>query len=49
MRAQEVYDRTGVVDPRDVADLIETAHQLRAVILSWLKANHPELDPEGYP
>jgi hypothetical protein len=48
MRAQEVYDRTGVADPRDVADLIDTAQQLRADVLAWLKANHPELYPEGY-
>jgi hypothetical protein len=48
IRGQEVYDRTGVADPRDVADLVETAKQLRLDVLSWLKADHPDLYPEGY-
>src|SRR4051812_37006345 len=48
LRGQEVYDRTGVVAPRDVDDLVEAAKQLRTDVLSWLKANHPALYPEGY-
>ncbi|MGP0069585.1 MAG: hypothetical protein ACLQGP_39045 [Isosphaeraceae bacterium] len=48
IRGQEVYDRTGVADPQDVVDLIETVKQLRLDVLSWLKADHPGLYPEGY-
>ena len=42
-RGQEVYTHAGVVDPRDVDDLLETAKQLREDVLSWLKADHPRL------
>jgi hypothetical protein len=48
LRGQEFYDRAGVVDPRAVEDLVETAKQLRTDVLSWLKGNHPDLFPEGY-
>jgi hypothetical protein len=48
LRDQEVYDHSGVVNPQDVDDLIETAEQLREEVLSWLKANHPDLYPTGY-
>ena len=48
LRGQEAYDHTGVVDPRDVDDLVQMARQLRDDILSWLKANHPDLYPAGY-
>jgi hypothetical protein len=42
-RGQEVYTHAGVVDPRDVDDLLETAKQLREDVLSWLKTDHPHL------
>jgi hypothetical protein len=48
LRGQEVYDHTGVVDPRDIDDLVQTAKQLRLDVLSWLKTNHSTLYPEGY-
>jgi hypothetical protein len=47
-RGQEVYQHAGVVEQRDVDDLIEAAKQLRADVLSWLKANHPDLYPGDY-
>jgi hypothetical protein len=48
IRGQEVYTHAGVVDPRDVDDLLQTVKQLRDDVLSWLKADHPHLYPEGY-
>jgi hypothetical protein len=42
-RAQEVYDRTGVVELEDVRDLIDTAERLHIDILAWLKGSHSEL------
>ena len=47
-RGQEVYTHAGVIDPRDVDDLLEAATQLRLDVLAWLKANHPGLYPTGY-
>jgi hypothetical protein len=45
-RGQEMYTDAGVVDPRDVDDLLQTAKQLRDDVLSWLKTDHPHLYPE---
>lgn len=47
-RGQEVYTHAGVVETRDVDDLVQTAKQLRIDVLSWLMADHPDLYPEGY-
>jgi hypothetical protein len=47
-RGQEVYTHAGVIDRRDVDDLLQTAKQLRDDVLSWLKADHRHLYPEGY-
>jgi hypothetical protein len=44
-RGQEVYTHAGVIDPRDVDDLLETAIQLRTDVISWLKTDYPS----GYP
>jgi hypothetical protein len=47
-RGQEVYTHAGVVESRDVDDLIKTADLLRSDLLSWLLADHLDLYPQGY-
>lgn len=47
LRAQAVYERIGVVSEEDAQDLIDTAGQLRADVLDWLRVHHPEFLPPG--
>lgn len=47
-RHHSLYDHAGVVSEQDAQDLLETARQLRTDVLSWLRANHPNLLPKGY-
>lgn len=42
-RSQGIYDRVGVVQESDAADLLETAKSLRQDVKEWLKKNHAEL------
>jgi len=42
-----LYDYAGVVTEEDAQDLREAARQLRADVLNWLRANHPNLLPKG--
>jgi hypothetical protein len=46
-RAQLIYERVDVVSEEDADDLIDTAKQLRADVVAWLKAEHAELVPTG--
>lgn len=48
LRGQAMYERIGVVDEQDAADLVETAKQLRADVIDWLKANHAQLLPPRF-
>ncbi len=43
LRGQSIYERTGVVEERDVTELIETAENLRKNLENWLLRKHPEL------
>jgi hypothetical protein len=47
-RNHSLYDYAGVVSDQDAQDLLDTARQLRAAVLSWLRAQHPKLLPKGY-
>lgn len=47
LRAKAVYERIGVVSEGDAQDLIDTARQLRADVINWLKTDHAELVPPG--
>jgi hypothetical protein len=47
-RHHSLYDHAGVVSDQDAQDLLEAARQMRAEVLSWLRANHPTLLPKGY-
>ena len=47
LRGQAVYERIGVVSNQDATDLLDTATELRNVVVSWLEVNHPELVPPG--
>jgi len=42
-RGQAMYDRTGVVEQKDAADLLQTAIDLRAAVIQWLGREHPKL------
>jgi len=44
-RGQAMYDRTGVVEEQDAADLLQLALELRLALIEWLKAQHPMLVP----
>jgi hypothetical protein len=44
-RGQAMYDRTGVVEEQDAADLLKVALELRMVLIEWLKTKHPKLVP----
>jgi hypothetical protein len=46
-RNQTLYDYAGVVSAQDAADLRQTAVELRATVLNWLRANHSALLPRG--
>jgi hypothetical protein len=45
LRGQVTYEQTGLVSEDDANDLLNTAKQLRADVINWLKANHPALVP----
>jgi hypothetical protein len=47
-RHHSLYDYAGVVNDQDAQDLLDAARQLRADVLSWLRANSPKLLPKGY-
>jgi hypothetical protein len=47
-RSHSLYDHAGVVSAQDALDLLETARQLRAEVLGWLRTSHPNLLPKGY-
>lgn len=44
-RGQAMYDRTGVVEEQDAADLLKVAMELRTALIEWLKTQHPKLLP----
>ena len=44
-RGQAMYDRTGVVEEQDAADLLRVAMELRTALIEWLKTQHPKLLP----
>jgi hypothetical protein len=45
LRGQAMYDRAEVVRLGDAEELAETARDLRASVLSWIKREHPNLYP----
>jgi len=45
LRGRATYERIGVVSDDDADDLLNTAKQLRADVIVWLKAQHPVLVP----
>jgi len=47
LRNHSLYDSAGVVSDQDAQELLATARQLRAEVLSWLRANHQKLLPKG--
>ena len=47
LRAQAIYERIDVVSHEDAEELLNTARELRADVVAWLKANHPALVPPG--
>ncbi|HEY4744521.1 MAG TPA: hypothetical protein VIH45_07670 [Desulfuromonadaceae bacterium] len=40
------YDRVGATSEGEVAELIGFVVEFRAVVLEWLRANHPEFCPD---
>jgi len=40
------YDRVGATSEGEVAELIEFIVEFRAVVLEWLRANHPKFCPD---
>lgn len=48
VRSRSLYDSAGVVSEQDAQDLLQTARQLRTEVLDWLRANHPNLLPQGF-
>ena len=40
-----VYERTGAVSEREAAEMIEQARELRKIVESWIRTNHPKLLP----
>ena len=40
-----VYERTGAVSEREAAEMIELARELRKIVESWIRTNHPKLLP----
>jgi hypothetical protein len=48
LRHTTLYDQAGVIQKTDADDMLEAARQLRADVLSWLRAQHPNLVPSGY-
>src|SRR5437588_7777733 len=47
LRHTSLYDHAGVVQKQDADDLLETARQLRADVLDWLRSQQPGLVPSG--
>ncbi len=47
-RGQAMYDRVGVVEEVDANELLQTAMELRAAVISWLGTNKPNLLPKGF-
>lgn len=47
LRGQSVYEQVGVVSEKDADNLLQTAGQLRADVIAWLKTSHPSLLPAG--
>jgi hypothetical protein len=47
LRHTSLYDHAGVVEKQDADDLLETAKQLRADVLIWLRSQHSNLLPSG--
>jgi hypothetical protein len=45
-RGQLEYDRSGVIDPADVQELIETALELRENVIVWLGSHDASLVPD---
>jgi len=45
LRHTSLYDHAGVVQKQDADDLLETARQLRADVLNWLRSQHSNLLP----
>ena len=43
LRHQTIYERTGVVQPRDADDLLATAKRLVTAVREWLRDRHPDL------
>jgi hypothetical protein len=48
LRHTSTYDHAGVVQKQDAEDLVQTARQLRANVLTWLRSEHPTLLPSGF-
>jgi len=48
LRHMTLYAHAGVVQRRDADDLLETARELRADVLRWLRSQHGGLLPKGY-
>ena len=48
LRHATLYDHAGVVQKQDADDLLETARQLRADVLAWLRSEHPILVSAEY-
>ena len=46
-RGQAMYDRTDVVEDADASDLLQTAIQLRAALVDWLRKTNANLIPKG--
>jgi hypothetical protein len=44
-RGRLVYEQIGVVTRQDVEELLSLVRQLRADVIEWLRAMHPELLP----
>jgi hypothetical protein len=47
LRGQAVYEQIGVVSERDAAELLTLTIKLRADVLAWLRAEHPDFLPPG--
>jgi hypothetical protein len=48
LRHTSLYIHAGVVQKQDADDLLDTARQLRADVINWLRSHHPTLLPSGY-
>jgi hypothetical protein len=48
LRHLSLYNQAGVVQKQDADDLLQTARQLRADVLNWLRSQHSALIPIRY-